>query len=155
MRIQTSAKKNEFENTLFGEIRNLHFPTFKRHSEIKSDIEPITQLIDIFTGYARYSFEKGKEFLIWRENEKNKNQLPLFGDSGVKTELSRGDTSKFRVLKILDKLCKERKMGVSINENSYLCTFSPNNPLNFWIYEPQHEADKAPIKMRKTAIVKK
>lgn len=149
------SKKIEIDHTLFGEIRNLHFPRFQNHFEAISDKEPITQLIDIFTGCTRYSFGKGKEFLKWREIEKSKKQLNLFEKSGVKIELSRGDTSKFRVLKILDKLCKERKMGVSIKENSYLCTFSPSNPLNFWFYEPQHEADKAPIKMRKTSIVKK
>lgn len=149
------SKKTEIDFTLFGEIRNLHFPRFQNHFEVISGKEPITQLIDIFTGCTRYSFEKGKEFLKWREIKKNEKQFNLFENSRVKMELSRGDTSKFRILKILDKLCKERKMGVSIKENSYLCTFSPSNPLNFWFYEPQHEADKAPIRMRKTAIVKK
>lgn len=140
------SKEIEIDNTLFGEIRNMHFPSFQSHSEVKSDTEPITQLIDIFTGFARYSFEKGKKFLAWRENKKNQNQLSLFGDSKIREELSRGDTSKFKVLKILDNLCKGREMGVSIKENSYLCTFSPSNPLNFWPYKPQHEADKAPIR---------
>lgn len=140
------SKKDEKEETLFGEIQNLHFPSFQSHIEVKSDTEPITQVIDIFTGLARYSFGKGKEFLAWRENVRSQNQLSLFGDSGVKIELSRGDTSKFKILKILDKLCKERRMGVSIKENSYLCTFSPKNPLNFWFYEPQHGGDKAPTR---------
>jgi hypothetical protein len=143
------SKKHVKEDSLFGEIQNLDFPRFQRHDEVISDTEPLTQVIDLFTGFARYSFEKGKEFLAWRENIKNQSQLTLFGDSEVKIKLSRGDTSKFKILQILDKLCKDRRMGVSIERNSYLYTFLPSNPLNFWFYEPQHEADKAPIRKKK------
>ncbi|MBE7545919.1 hypothetical protein KsCSTR_45950 [Candidatus Kuenenia stuttgartiensis] len=140
------SKKNKIEDTLFGMIKNYHFPHFHAHSEAKSHEEPITQLIDIFTGFARYSFEKGKTFLNWRETERFQRQLKLFETSKEKLELSRGDLSKFKVLKTLDELCKKYRMGVSINEREHLYTFSPERPLNFWFYNPQHEFDKAPVR---------
>ena len=90
--------------------------------------------------------EKGKTFLDWRETEKSQHQLKLFETSKEKLELSRGDASKFKVLKTLDELCKKYKMGVSINKRAHLYTFSPERPLNFWFYIPQHEFDKAPVR---------
>lgn len=140
------SQKTKIERNLFGVIKNYHFPHFHDHSEARSHEEPITQLIDIFTGFARYSFEKGKTFLSWRETKKSQHQLKLFETSKEKLELSKGDTSKFEVLKTLDELCKKYKMGVSINERMHLYTFLPSNPLNFWDYIPQHEFDKAPIR---------
>nr|CAJ71546.1 hypothetical protein kustc0801 [Candidatus Kuenenia stuttgartiensis] len=53
---------------------------------------------------------------------------------------------RFKVLKTLDELCKKYRMGVSINEREHLYTFSPERPLNFWFYNPQHEFDKAPVR---------
>lgn len=140
------SKENKIEYTLFGVIKNYHFPHFLARAEAKSHEEPITQLIDIFTGFARYSFEKGKTFLDWRETEKSQHQLKLFETSKKKLELSRGDASKFKMLKTLDELCKKYKMGVSINKRAHLYTFSPERPLNFWFYIPQHEFDKAPVR---------
>jgi len=72
------SRENKTEHTLFGVINNYHFPRLHDHSEAKSHEESIIQLVDIFTGFARYSFEKGKTFLDWRETEKSQHQLKLF-----------------------------------------------------------------------------
>lgn len=40
--------------------------------------------------------------------------------------------------------CKQKRLGVSLQDSIGLETPNPNNPINFWPYTPQHEYDKTP-----------
>jgi len=42
--------------------------------------------------------------------------------------------------------CKSKKLGVSLKTHRGLRTLNPESPINFWWYEPQHDADRAPTK---------
>jgi len=136
------------DRSIFGLIKSLRFPTIRDHEEAISGEEPLIQLIDIYTGFGPFTSKHGESFLEWRtvEKYKNSNQETLFDVEGTETDLSRGKESKFKVLKYFDRLCKKYKMGVSIQEKGYLCTFKPSNNINYWFYEPQGDYDEALVK---------
>lgn len=137
-------REKDFDNNLFEEVKTYSFPSFSGHSEMKSHEEPVIQMIDLFTGFARFSFDKGEEFLSWKEEEDRRYQQGLFKSLQQKMNLSKGNASKFRVLMALYDYCKQGKMGVSMSKNAHLHTFQPSRYLNFWPYKPQGDYDKAP-----------
>ena len=47
---------------------------------------------------------------------------------------------------VLREACKARKLRVSLKTHRGLRTMDLTSPVNFWPYEPQAEADKAPVK---------
>jgi hypothetical protein len=109
--------------------------------------EPLIQLADLFAGIASFSRDKGSSFIRWLDSEESKHQLVLFDrEEDVPEDLSKGDLVRFHLMKAFRENCIRNKLGVSISTKCYLHTFKPENPINFWNYEPQHEMDKAPIK---------
>lgn len=103
---------------------------------------PLLQLADLFAGLAVFSRDKFREYEAWLPQAVGQARLP--GDGGHAAPPSRTSQERFRVLARLDSLCKKRKLGVSLKTGRGLRTFNPENPLNFWVYEPQHPSDKAP-----------
>lgn len=65
---------------------------------------------------------------------------------GKTLELSNSDKERLPILHHLRQEAGERKLQVSLNSSSGLCTKNPANPLNFWFCTPQHANDKAPRK---------
>ena len=111
----------------------------------KSSDEPLVQAADLFVGLAVYSYEKYDAYEEWLRT--TTPQAGLFPpDSDQVVALSRSDQERCRVLKEFDANCKRLKLGVSLKTNRGLRTFKPVNPINFWLYEVQHEDDKAPVK---------
>jgi len=104
------------------------------------------QLADLFAGLAVFSREKYSEYEDWKTSRSG--QLALLGVEGKKSAPSRISQERFRVLDVFDGCCKARKLGVSLKTYRGLQTPNPVDPLNFWLYKPQHEADKAPQKGR-------
>lgn len=144
----TNLSKNQ-PDTLFKNYNLPNFPNIEKFRESISDNNPLTQLIDIYTGLGRLSIKKGSKFIEWKkiQEKKDKNQMMLFDSSVNNINVSRGEESKFKILYFLIKNCKKHKMGVSINSNSYLYTYQPTKyNINYWFYEPQGNYDKAPTK---------
>jgi hypothetical protein len=52
------------------------------------------------------------------------------------------------VLDKLNNLCKKNKLTVGLEKSKGLQTHNPANPINFWLYQPQMEEDKAPVRGR-------
>lgn len=109
---------------------------------VSSRDEPLLQLADLFAGMAVFSRDKFEEYQKWLPTASG--QAPLFTDEGDRSDPTRSMKERFQVLKTFDCLCKNNKMGVSLKTNQGLWTPNPENPINFWIYEPQHPDDKAP-----------
>lgn len=139
-----SLDKEILGEDIFGKLHSLKFAEFVKHDQSSTSTDPVLQLTDIFTGFAVFSCEHGRDFLRWRSEEYR--QLSMFDNTYTKN-FSKRVVSKFRVLDHLDKLCKQRKMYVSLKTEGHLKTFSPKSGLNFWHYEPQHPDDKAPLKI--------
>lgn len=103
----------------------------------------LIQLIDIITWLTRYTFQHWKKI-----NKRMINsfwQLSLFEDL---ITLSNSEKSRFELFKFFLNKCKSMQWGISFNTNYYLTTYNSKWKLNFWKYEPQHNNDKVPIKVR-------
>lgn len=123
---------------------------FTKVEQKKSHAEPLIQLADLFAGFSWFSILSGEECLSFIEKEINKYQGFLFEESENKTEnYAKVKVNRFLLIKRLYDLCKENKLGVSLKTNKRLYTPNPNNPINFWKYEPQGEYDKAPTRKTK------
>ncbi|MBI2264526.1 MAG: DUF3800 domain-containing protein [Armatimonadetes bacterium] len=113
---------------------------------VSSKGHPLLQLADLFAGLAVFSREKFPEYREWEEATSQQKRLPLFDEADAAKDPSRSSKERFRILNQFDNLCKQKKLGVSLKTRRGLWTPKPENPINFWIYEPQHPGDKAPQK---------
>jgi hypothetical protein len=105
---------------------------------------PFIQLADLFAGLGVFSRECFHRFKCWKTQ---KHQQPsIFPKEGESTESSAIEQERFAVLEELNRLCKQKKLYVSLDTNKGLKTFRPEMPINFWWYEPQRPDDKAPTK---------
>lgn len=111
---------------------------------VASNKHPLLQIADLFAGLAVFSREKFNEYKQWLKD--TSGQRPLIEELEEANTPSRSAEERFQVLKGFDTLCKQKKLGVSLQESKGLRTHDPNNPINFWLYEPQHPADKAPTR---------
>ncbi|MHB2153726.1 DUF3800 domain-containing protein [Calditrichota bacterium GD2] len=109
---------------------------------VSSKEHSLVQLVDLFAGMAVFSYDKFDEYHIWLKN--TSQQTSLFEEDSLKT--SKGSIERFKVFNQLDRLCKKYRLGVSLRSRKGLWTANPANPINFWLYEPQHPKDKAPVK---------
>ncbi len=111
---------------------------------VSSEAHLLLQLADLFAGLAVCSRDKFDDYQKWLQA--TSPQTLLFDDGDPSDDPSRSSLERFRVLKEFDRLCKQRKLGVSLETKRGLWTPQPQNPINFWMYEPQHPEDKAPQK---------
>lgn len=120
---------------------------FKLHSIEACDSfeKHVIQVADLFAGICIFSRSRYETYLFWQEEKSNQKALDFFADHS-ELNLSKSDQERCEILKIFNERCKKNKLGVSLAKHCGLRTLHPNNPINFWWYEPQHEADKAPLK---------
>lgn len=116
---------------------------------ISSVSNPLLQLADLFAGLAVFSWTHYNTFKQWQE--KQKGQLILFSSDNDKKlvenkNISRSLQERCLVLSSFNGICKAKKLGVSLETRKGLWTPNPENPINFWLYEPQHPLDKAPTR---------
>lgn len=107
-------------------------------SEIKSTQEPLIQVADFFAGIAAYSRDSYSKYEQWQECKLTS------GNKIMEYVLSNADKERCYVLNYLDNSCKKRKLGVRLKSTHGLRSLNPFKPLNFWLYEPQEQYDKAP-----------
>ncbi len=110
---------------------------------VNSYEEPLIQLSDLFSGMAVFSRTKFDNYLNW--DSKKSGQLGLY-DNSPEYQHSQADIVRFEVLDDFNEKCKKHNLYVSLRKKNGLYCFKPDKPFNFWLYEPQHPADKAPVK---------
>ena len=111
--------------------------------EVDSKRTPLCQVADLFAGLSVFSRLKYDVYCRWQAMQQP--QLHLF-PTDQPARLSNADRARCAILDYLNRQCKARKLGVSLQSRQGLWTPEPVNPLNFWFYEPQHSADRAPTK---------
>ena len=125
------------------------FEVVKEISEVDSREEPLVQLADLFAGVARYSNEKGPQCCEWLAIYGNPAQESLIDLNSVGSNLSessKSDECRYCLIGKINELCKKHRLYVSLNDEKRLQTKDPRSPMNFWIYQPQGDYDKAPKK---------
>lgn len=114
--------------------------------QVSSENHPLLQLADLFAGLAVFSWGKYVNYEQWCTAKSA--QRRLFDDAQAPASHSRSESERFQVLKRLDEMSKKRRFGVSLRSRRGLWTANPKNPINFWMYEPQHAEDVAPRKRK-------
>lgn len=116
--------------------------------ESNSKDNPLCQVADFFAGMSVFSRHRFGAYRCWKEQQQG--QLRLFPEDPP-VSLSNSDEERCRVLEYLNASCKDHRLGVSLMTQQGLWTPDPNNPVNFWFYEPQHPEDKAPTRSQNWA----
>lgn len=146
--LESVAERYEAEYTLFTQgkfrIRLKREFGLEEIQSVSSQEHPLLQLADLFAGMVVFSREKYDEYAAWIIS--NSKQHRLFKDSETTADPSCSSRERFPVLYRFDGLCKKGSLGVSLKTKRGLWTPKPENPLNFWMYKPQHPEDKAPKK---------
>jgi hypothetical protein len=127
---------------LFGDFfadKHYHISAF---DEVESKDSPCSQMADLFAGIAVFSRTHHNEFWSW--HSKKTPSLGLLELENIRE--SNSTTERFDVLAHLNHACKTRSLGVSLKREGGLHTYDPRNPINFWLYKPQHLKDVAPRK---------
>ena len=112
----------------------------------ESHQEPLVQVADLFAGLGSYSHQSYDVYENWLRT--SGPQMTLFDEQSDTPHLSRTHRERCYILKHLNSLCKQRKLGVSLKTRRGLTTPNPEKPINFWLYVPQHDNDKAPVRAR-------
>jgi len=144
--LENVGTRFEIENSLFSSekfrIRLRREFGIEEIRAVSSGDHPLLQLADLFAGMAVFSREKYTEYEQWCT--RTSSQLNLLDEANAVSTASGSSRERFKILAEFDRMCKQRKLGVSLKTNRGLWTPKPENPINFWWYEPQHLLDKAP-----------
>ncbi len=132
------------EPVLFKEMREVA-PYVKSFKQVNSAETPFVQLADLFAGMAAYTRSNSQVVKVLMKEEQGIQDLFA---NGPTCRVKNTDRARFKVISHLHQHCRRRRLGVSLTEEGYLRTLDPQNPINFWHYEPQCSQDKAPTKFR-------
>jgi hypothetical protein len=114
--------------------------------EVCSADSSLCQLADLFAGLGAYSHLAYDKYEHWLQTGSGQMSLGLVFDDETPIKLSNRDRERCRVIDHLDRQCKQHKLYVGLKSSRGFKTHAPQNPINFWPYEPQHPEDKAPIR---------
>ena len=113
---------------------------------VESQDQPLLQLADLFAGLSVFSHKEYLGYVEWQKANPQRPLLLQLEDNPSAAPLTNRLRSRFSVLQYFDSQCKSNKLGVSLKTQQGLRTPDPSNPMNFWMYQPQHLADRAPHK---------
>ena len=106
------------------------------------------QVADLFAGAAAFSWEYGDEHRRWRRSRTASLDLlpvdPPEVSGTEKNDLRHGLLGHLR--EQCAKSLSQRSVGLE--------TARPLSPINFWLYRPQHQKDKAPVRAPGGRIVR-
>ena len=147
--LDNSGSRLEAESNLFtrGKL-NLRLRrdfSIMEITPVRSNEAPGVQIADLFAGLAVYSRTSYDTFERARFGQGDQQGFLSLGDEHA-VHLSNADVERCRVLAEFNAACKSKKLGVSLRTHRGLRTLNPESPINFWWYEPQHDADRAPTK---------
>ena len=111
-------------------------------NEVDSKDNVLVQVADFFAGLSVFSKEKLGLYVDWKFEKRGQQRLvPV-----EKIDLSKKDRRRFKILSYFEEGCEKLKIGVVLDRSKGLWTPNPANSINFWHYEPQSDADKAPTR---------
>lgn len=147
--LQSVAESWELEHSLFTgskfRLRLRQEFALEEIIPVTSQKQPLLQLADLFAGMAVFSRDQFDAYQEWLKTQGGQSQL-IETDEETRAQASRRSISRFQVLRHFYEACKKCKLGVSLKSKGGLWTPNPENPINFWMYEPQRPEDKAPTR---------
>ena len=135
--------------TLFDRDRSIRlwqeFGPSAIHPAISGE-RPLLQLADLFAGMAIFSYQEYSAYKAWQQSCFSPTLFSFMDENESDRNSSKISRVRFSLLHEFYTECKRRKLGVGLNESQGLRTRDPSNPLNFWMYMPQHPEDIAPLR---------
>ena len=136
---------NRTEETLFDLAKTLKSYHVMRLKPMFSHESPVSQLADLFAGlipYSRHCYDKYAAIKIEKEGG------TLFESS--KVECTDLDRYRYEIIAQMLRHKEKQKLGISFESSRGFRSYNPSKdfPINFWWYIPQHEKDKAPVKIK-------
>jgi len=133
------------KGTLFQLSEALKSYHVRQIKQVESEKSPVSQLADLFAGlipYSRHCYDKYEAIRIGKEGR------ALFETKEVK--FARLDIKRYEIITQLLKQKEKQKLGISFASSKGFRSLNPSKefPINFWWYEPQHEKDKAAVKIK-------
>ncbi|MCM8750199.1 DUF3800 domain-containing protein [Thermomicrobiaceae bacterium CFH 74404] len=146
--LQTVSRRQSPQGQLLAEShssqqRDVAFQVAEIHPSSSRE-HPLLQMADLFAGMAVFAAEHCTEFCNWKRKETG--QISFWDELSTGKSLPKASLQRFHFLHYFCRLCSEHRLGITLESPRGLRTRDPRNPLNFWWYEPQHPADKAPTK---------
>lgn len=136
------TKKHPCTSDLFNQNPSFERVDLRSVAPSKSNEHPLIQVADLFAGMSAYSFGHNTKYKEWKSQ--NSSQLSMFGTTVQK--FSNSENERFQIIEKFDQMTKERSLQIGLESTNGLNSFNPKCFINFWLYEPQHELDKAPSK---------
>lgn len=137
-----TTKKHLCTVDLFNENPIFEQVNLKEITPSKSHEHPLIQVADLFAGMGAYSFGHNQQYKIWERQ--NSCQMSMFDT--LKHKFSSGEKEKFTIINKFNNLIKENNLQIGLNSTNGFKSHNPKCFINFWLYIPQHEFDKAPKK---------
>lgn len=150
----SSINWNTLENILS------HKYTIKELREMKSHNVPLIQIADIFAGMGAYVWSNIEKYYQWHREYMYNKQKTLIDYLEDTITLSNKD--KYRCKIIHETHQRIKKVEIELENYPFLLkgnrtvslgeygrgfiTKDPRFPINFWLYTPQTDLDKAPVK---------
>ena len=138
LRISGVETLNETWNSILGDFSVLEI------SEVNSANAPLAQVADLFAGVGVFSHLYYKTYSDWKV--KKSQQMSLRICEPLKEDFSSKENEHCYVLDYLNNKCKHYRLQVALRTTRGLFTHNPSKPINFWLYRPQSDYDKAPIR---------
>lgn len=116
--------------------------------ECKSIERPLVQLADLFAGMGQHSWNDYASYCIWQVRN---SEQQCFEEIVSAEVLSNKKNEQWYLIDYLKKKCDKNRWGVSLKSSSGLRTPGHSDcqrPINFWLYNSQHQDDKAPVRQR-------
>lgn len=132
----------------------IDFSDLKSRIELKTPLSSedcvFIQLADLLAGLAVFSYREYKVCQEWKRQAEGQSLL-FEEENQIKISNSVKDKCKILFYMLSHRL---KGKSISFNSSNGLCSFNPNESINFWLYKPQHMQDKAPQRMKKNATNK-
>lgn len=146
--LETAALNLRIDGDLFHSTFRLRLARDFRVADIGeacSEDTPLCQLADLCAGLGAFSHSAYNAYESWFCVQCGQPRLDFDFDE-TEPGVSNRERERFAVMRHLDEQCKKLKLGVGLRRSRGFKTYNPALPVNFWLYQPQHPADKAPTK---------
>jgi hypothetical protein len=122
-------------NKTFENINVINITPSESHNYL------FVQIADLFAGLAAYSHGEFSNYKDWENS--NSSQVDLFNNTSAH-RFSGSQKERFHIISFLNNLCKKHKLSVALDSTNGFINHNPKSFINFWLYKPQYEMDKAP-----------
>lgn len=142
--LRRSSLFNNIENIRDLWINNVNDFGILEISEVSSMMAPIAQAADLFVGMGVFSHQQYEVYSDWKIKISPQLNMGLF--DGAQKKFTHKEDEHCFTLNYLNDKCKHYRLYVALQSTKGLLTRNPSKPVNFWLYQPQGEYDKAPLR---------